>query len=371
MRRRRDSSESGDYDSVLDTMTNVVGILIIVVAVTQLNVSSAVGRARDALIESGEFHDHPPVAEDVLTAARREHEQLRARAEALEGDRGSSPAGGEEGVSVSEEEWAALTDRLRATALAPTAEDIKAKIRAAREELRLLEAESLRIQETIKLSMERSRLLKAELEALAKRKLETAPPMRIRLPDPRGGRSAGKKVIQIVAKGGKLYELDISALLDKMVTDVNRESSRMPDRIGASTLEAQLRWLCRRLQSRTYANDVWRLSFRVLPDERSRGGWNIQVGRELVGRPRSTTLEDLASKQSAFAELLSGLDSTQFWFYFLVFDDSFEIYLSARSAVEDAGFVAGWAPYGREERLYNLLLRRPNSSSSFGGPKDD
>ena len=45
-RRRRGGSGQGNLDSLLDTMTNVVGVLIVVLIVTQVNVSSAAKRIR-------------------------------------------------------------------------------------------------------------------------------------------------------------------------------------------------------------------------------------------------------------------------------------------------------------------------------------
>ena len=50
MRPRRKKA-LGSLDSLLDTMTNVVGILVILLAVTQLGVGDAVKRIRGALVE--------------------------------------------------------------------------------------------------------------------------------------------------------------------------------------------------------------------------------------------------------------------------------------------------------------------------------
>ena len=50
-RRRKNSGAMGSLDSLLDTMTNVVGVLIVVLIVTQVNVSSAAKRIRANLPE--------------------------------------------------------------------------------------------------------------------------------------------------------------------------------------------------------------------------------------------------------------------------------------------------------------------------------
>ena len=41
-KRKTDDDEDGGLDSLLDTMTNVVGILVLVLIVTQLGVSEAI-----------------------------------------------------------------------------------------------------------------------------------------------------------------------------------------------------------------------------------------------------------------------------------------------------------------------------------------
>ena len=48
-RRRKQEEDAGAMDSLLDTMTNVVGILVIVLVVTQLGVGDAVQRISQSL----------------------------------------------------------------------------------------------------------------------------------------------------------------------------------------------------------------------------------------------------------------------------------------------------------------------------------
>ena len=52
--RGRNRSTSSNLDSLLDTMTNVVGILVIVLIMTQVNVADAIRRLRSALPEVSE-----------------------------------------------------------------------------------------------------------------------------------------------------------------------------------------------------------------------------------------------------------------------------------------------------------------------------
>ena len=65
----------GNLDSLLDTMTNVVGVLIVVLIVTQVNVSSAAKRIRANL---------PEVTVPMMTELREKDEKVRKRLPELE-----------------------------------------------------------------------------------------------------------------------------------------------------------------------------------------------------------------------------------------------------------------------------------------------
>ena len=86
MARRRRRDREGNYDSVLDTMTNVVGILVIVVAVTQMSVGDAVRtsvRDREAL---------PEVSPETLEAMRARAGELETTLARLRADWGKLEA---------------------------------------------------------------------------------------------------------------------------------------------------------------------------------------------------------------------------------------------------------------------------------------
>ena len=56
MRRKNGNEDEGAMDSLLDTMTNVVGILVIVLVVTQLGVGDAVSRITESIkVDPEEF----------------------------------------------------------------------------------------------------------------------------------------------------------------------------------------------------------------------------------------------------------------------------------------------------------------------------
>ena len=65
MARRKKGNAGGSLDSLLDTMTNVVGILVIVLVVTQLGVGDAVNRI------GNNIEINPQTAVDAERAAKR------------------------------------------------------------------------------------------------------------------------------------------------------------------------------------------------------------------------------------------------------------------------------------------------------------
>ena len=62
-------------DSLLDTMTNVVGVLIVVLIVTQVNVSSAAKRIRANL---------PEVTVPMMEELRKKEKEVQARLASLQ-----------------------------------------------------------------------------------------------------------------------------------------------------------------------------------------------------------------------------------------------------------------------------------------------
>ena len=74
-RRRKDNGAMGSLDSLLDTMTNVVGVLIVVLIVTQVNVSSAAKRIRANL---------PEVTVPMMEELRKKEKEVQARLASLQ-----------------------------------------------------------------------------------------------------------------------------------------------------------------------------------------------------------------------------------------------------------------------------------------------
>ena len=337
LRGRR--ADGANYDSVLDTMTNVVGILIIVVAVTQLNVSSAVDRARAAMIASGEAIDHPPVSDAEIAIAGKQRKDAEKRLAELEGRWGRMATSHEE----NERAWRGIAKRLGEASKKKTPGAVRAATRKVARELERVEAEIKRLEDQIRRTSKAIQLLKQQLEELEKRKVDPAPPLEMRLPDPDARRSEKLEPAVFLVKAGKVYEWNVRPLLDDAIGDLKMARGVPPPVLE----EAHYKWVADYWNARRYSNGTIRIRFRALRVSLMK--WDlvctVELDRHAVGVPLSA----LRGKRSAFHQRLAELDRAKEWLLFRVYDDSFEAYLTARSLAEERNFAVGWEPMATGE----------------------
>lgn len=87
------------------------------------------------------------------------------------------------------------------------------------------------------------------------------------------------------------------------------------------------------------ARDVGDSTHRVRAQQATRGiAWVYQ----LRDRARGDDIEDLAKGRSDFAKLLDRADGS--YIYFVVHDDSFDVFREARDLAQARGFATGWHP---------------------------
>ena len=91
MARRSPSGDGMNLDSLLDTLTNVVGVLVMVLMLTTLNVKAAVERILD--LDPTQL----AISESDLDRTRRQAEELRQRRRTLAAKVGAATAIGTPG----------------------------------------------------------------------------------------------------------------------------------------------------------------------------------------------------------------------------------------------------------------------------------
>ncbi len=341
---RRHKKDSGaSLDSLLDTLTNVVGILVILLSVTQLGVGEAVQRIAKS----------DDVRPEVYEKALEEREKLMLQRIELENRLAV--------YAPQEGEIADLDLRL----LKKKIEDLEASLAVLSEgkderDLEMLELlnrqkEAQRRLETHKKEAEKSETeLSSAQDLLAKlkSKLADAPAggypasTIITLPNPRSA-PEGAQPVPVLCREGRVYFIDN--------INLQRAALKKIETIGK--------------RRKLLFNPDQGVDKDILIGEFHRGAAlgddNIELKLIAAGRtPKlvfqrkkgaGETVEDLRGGRSSFEKRIRRLDGRRYYAKFLVWPDSFEVYIEARKLCSDRDLLAGWkAQRGQAEYSENL-----------------
>jgi hypothetical protein len=334
---RRNRADSHNFDSLLDTMANVVGILVVMLAVTQISVGDAMRR----LVEVG--------SEDVKAVTLEESERETAALVGLLGQRRSELAEVEEMLALGQSEIGGLLPY--AGELAGVAGDgeqkglslagLEALIARRRSELSAIAPELVEV---------RTKMAAYEQER-AIPDLDRAEVKISRLPDTRPA-PAGARFVDWFCRYDRVFRPELETLLQLRETEMRRAVDAP---VGAiPLLEADRARLASHFDAYDIGNDSLRWRF-------------VDLGRRgllsrLDWRSRQTgeSARELALPNSTFHAELESLDPRSTVMRFHVWSDSFDAYLQARSVAADAGFSAGWLPYDRAyDPQMNMLSPPP------------
>lgn len=315
-RRTSGSGGGASLDSLLDTMTNVVGILVILLAVTQLGVGDAVKRISERLPEISE--QELAEAERRAAEIERQFRDLQAQLDDIQAD----PALVSQ-VEIDPEEL----ERLRQSVQ---------QLRQKRVDIEKLRKE---VEQKRKLVKELERQAAEELKELQRLKgildntpePEAPPPPRVVfLPNPREAPEKAKPVL-FMCRGGRILPVDqvgLQKLIQKQI-----EILRGKDKPGTVNCERLVDHFARR----NIGDNWFRLKAVV-----NNGVPQFELEpRENAG----DTLERLRRSTSAFRVFLRKIDPTRQYIRFLVWSDSFDVYLEARRLASERKILAGWVPF--------------------------
>lgn len=339
--RPRSSEDDGSLDSLLDTMTNVVGILVIVLVVTQLGVKQAVKRI-------GEMVDPEVVAEtqEELERANERREELLALVKSA-----VTPT-----VEDPEDELRRLEEQIKEMQrkLAELEQELKARSEQNEEQTATLEMLKKR-EEELRAKLEAALARKSELEAL----LEETPPIDpegddpeakvVNLPNPRPA-PKGAAPAMVHCRGEKLYLLNLAEIRKTAQQQAEQiVSSRRLNRNPEEGIDPEK--FVTAFNAKKIVTDYFRVGMTV---RNGRQPWLVFERREDRGHPISA----LRRRSSMYQRALQTLDPSKFYIQFLVWPDSFEIYLEARNIAAENGLLAGWSPETRPDEY----------SAPLGGP---
>jgi hypothetical protein len=297
-----------NLDPLVDTLSNVVGILVIVVALTQIQLGDALARVA------------------ALDRARIERQEgVPDRTSALDARRSAIVARTDVDVDASAALGRATLEALETLPATPDAE-------TRGEGLEALESEVARLERDVARDADARARRRREAE-----QLETVPKRLVaRLPDP--AVLIGKES-WILVRYGRVYLADRERLIEvgsHAIGRILRDGTAR--RVRPDEFESAAHYL----RKRVIGDGSFRWLLRTEPDVRA----------ELVWRSRDAGLEpgQLATSARLQAWLRArspDLDIIEFQ----VWPDSFEAYLAAREIVESAGFRAGWRSFESGEEL--------------------
>jgi hypothetical protein len=301
LRQRTKTSASGqNVDSLLDTMANVVGILIVLMAVTQMTVNDAMKRIQ--VWESDEAVD--------LVSRRQEAEAQLARSAGIDLARTLE-------LSRLRDHIAQLRD-VTDTKVATDTPSVAANVASQRLQVRRLEAAISDKKE----KLANLQIVLAKSSARAEQK-----GIALRLPDPRPAPVSSERRV-LFARYGRVFD----PRFERLTRELQEVIRGVPGSVE------------RYFQSYDVGNEM--LRWQVI-DEATARIHRLNWRRTDLGE----TPEQLQSPRAEFPKLLASLDEKSEFLYFYVWGDSFEVYLEARRIAEEAGFSAGWLPIPTEEPL--------------------
>lgn len=311
--RRRRESDYGSLDSLLDTMTNVVGVLIVVLIVTQVNVSSAAKRIRANL---------PTVTEEMLATLQekdaeslRQWEQLRTPPEVQPEELERSRA---ELRTLVEER-----DRARDT------EDL---VETLQSRIKTLEDEILSMRRQLTADNGRLAAVRGEIEEKQELMRDQRPKL-VRLPNPREPDEDAKEV-RVIMRGGRWLHFDREGILDRLagrITPRKELLSRQPEyknRYDRDKIAAHLETL-------KTSEPGFRFEFKMHPN----GHIHLYCyPRDEAGE----TIAEVANVDSAARRIMARTFGDDDYLRYYVTADSFEAYQLSRRITDELQIPAGW-----------------------------
>ncbi len=343
--------DDGDgLDSLLDTMTNVVGILVMVLIATQLGVKDAVDRIAQS--EKGS-QESVQMLEEQYISNRALQQQLEERFKDINSE------------STRQVELAKLRQQLESTT---------SKLQAAKTEAQLLSVkltEQRKAAATIVATMESQKKEKEQLSKEISKNLEEEARLKALLSDYKGAPIAGTESLTLpnprsVPEGAKQFTLLCKT--NKIYPLFFNEQDRTVTRKAIESI-VQQRQLFRGPELGVNHEVLLPLVNRKPPtgeyfvSNLTRSG----IYPRISFTPRASkgiALKEVLGTKSRFSEFLDSFDRNRFYMRFFVYPDSYEIYMAARKAADKRAILAGWEPQD-DEWVYTTHL----GGSLLFGPK--
>ena len=348
-RRKSNTSATGaNMDSLLDALTNVVGILVIVLVAVQLSSQEAAQRMEEMIAQID-----PAEQERIKQAAKDSEEKLEEMKLALQEESEKDEVDPDKLLAMLQDDIAAAELKAKKDLLAAEAAEKEAEEKklAAEELRRSLMAQLATLEEKEKeFTVSKADLL-AKLENMPT--LNAPPPKEVRPPTPKDipRNKDGNALLQerkvLVSNGkvipfvdpGKQMETAIKNRL-KMIIDKNKINVGEGNYISN---EAQAMKLIDEFNKDPAKNKYFDLKL-------VRAGRQIRV--EIVPTEECGEEPEKAVR-GIFGTVLRNMQG-KWYLRYLVEPDSFETYMAMRKVTDSSGFYAGWTIIDPGSYLHSL-----------------
>ncbi len=315
---------------MLDTLMNVVGILVIVLVAVQLSSQEAASRIVEAMSKID-----PEEVTKLEEAAVKAKAKVEAAAAAIRDQRQAvtNPTAELSRLQAQfqiEEELAKEAVSRAASLEKKQATDVA----AARKASEKATAERDKKEQERKAVEGRLAKMRRELQNLPV--LEAPPAKEVRLPDPRPAPKDTTE-LHVLCREERIWLVDILALQEKAQKRANfvvRSKKLDPD--GDT-------WIA---DGKTFVDEFNKASVKEggfeITIEAGKGSWPRLVLARMKGR--GETADDALKPSGDYARTLRRLSPATHVLRFFVWPDSFEAYLRVRETAGERGFAAGWEP---------------------------
>ncbi|NLF67437.1 MAG: hypothetical protein GX575_00135 [Candidatus Anammoximicrobium sp.] len=322
MKSRAEATEL-NLDSLMDTVTNVVGILVLILVMVTLNIKKAVDRIREE--DPSQFGVTEAMLAEIQQQAQDQQvtiQELKIRAFGLDAQL-------EQDRTEIREQQRQVEELRRIVPPDKPKADLLKEVRKQVEE-RKKKQEQLQ---------EQLAKIDAELDAVRGELGQTpemAPkaPKIARLPNPRDAPKGAKPVL-FICREGRLMFFDPEDLRERVQKRVQFLLRSLLAKAGPGG-EID----CEKLVE-SYNKDA-------LSDQEFRSrlvveNFNLVLIYEYKGAGESP--DRLRNPASRFQSVIRRLDPQKNYARFLVWPDSFDVYVEARTICDERGVLAGWEPY--------------------------
>ena len=351
-RRSKTSATGANMDSLLDALTNVVGILVIVLVAVQLS-SQAAARRMEEMIANID----PAEQEEILQRATEAERKLKEIKLAIAEEKEQEEIDPEKLLAVLKEEVTAAEDQANKARL--EAEDaekrVEEKNRGVEESKKQLVKQLVSLEGKEKEFNVAKDALLFEFDNMPT--LKAPPPQEVRPPTPKDvprNPKDGRSILQprkiLVANGKVIPFIDPGKQLETAVKNYVKallnQNKIEPFENRYITDESQATKVIKEFNDKPLENKFFDLE--LLKDGKT---INVQIiPTEECGEEPEQAVNGI------FRDVLRG-NQNKWWLQYLVEPDSFETYMAIRKVTDSYGYYAGWSiiePGSNREQSFSV-----------------